>query len=75
MIVQCVMCGFIVKKISYNTSGPGLYQIYKTKPEGVASLRERLYRIRPNFRGAQFPRIALSKHFAETIFMDQEFRV
>ena len=29
----------------------------------------------PNFRGAQFPQIAISKHFAETIFVDQEFRV
>ena len=28
-----------------------------------------------NFRGAQFSRIALSKHFAETIFADQGFRV
>ena len=34
-----------------------------------------MYRIRPNFRGAQFSRIALSKHFAETIFADQGFRV
>ena len=33
------------------------------------------YHIRPNFRGAQFSRIAISKHFAETIFADQEFRV
>ena len=35
-----------------------------------------VYRIRPNFRGAQFSWIAISKeHFAETIFADQEFRV
>ena len=34
-----------------------------------------IYRIRPNFCGAQFSWIALSKHFAETIFADQEFRV
>ena len=27
------------------------------------------------FRGAQFSRIAISKHLAETIFADQEFRV
>ena len=27
------------------------------------------------FRGAQFLRIAISKHFVETIFADQEFRV
>ena len=33
------------------------------------------YRIHPNFRGAQFSRIAISKHFAETIFTDQAFRV
>ena len=33
------------------------------------------YRIRPNFRGAQFSRIGISKQFAETIFVDQEFRV
>ena len=33
----------------------------------------REYRIRPNFRGAQFSRIVLSKHFAETIFADQGF--
>ena len=33
------------------------------------------YCIHPNFRGAQFPRIAISKQFAETIFADQEFRV
>ena len=37
--------------------------------------RSSAYRIRPNFRGPQFSRIALSKHFAETIFTDQEFRV
>ena len=35
--------------------------------------RTKIYRIRPNFRGAQFSRIAISKHFAETIFADQEF--
>ena len=29
----------------------------------------------PNFRGAQFSRIAISKHFAETIFAEQAFRV
>ena len=34
-----------------------------------------MYRIPPNFRGAQFSRIAIPKHFAETIFADQEFRV
>ena len=34
-----------------------------------------LYRISPNFRGGQFSRIAISKHFAETIFADQEFQV
>ena len=34
-----------------------------------------MYRIRPGFRSAQFSRIALSKHFAETLFADQEFRV
>ena len=34
-----------------------------------------IYRIRPNFRGAQFSRVALSKHFAETIFADEEFRI
>ena len=34
-----------------------------------------MYRIRPNFQGAQFLRIAISKHFAETIFADQVFRV
>ena len=33
------------------------------------------YCIRPNFRGAQFSRIAISEHFAETIFVDQEFGV
>ena len=33
------------------------------------------HRIRPNFWGAQFSRIAISKHFAETVFVDQEFRV
>ena len=37
--------------------------------------RARNYRIRPNFRGAQFLWIAFSKHFAETIFADQELRV
>ena len=31
------------------------------------------YNIRPNFCGAQFPQIAISKHFAETIFVHQEF--
>ena len=30
--------------------------------------------MRPNFRAAQFSRIAISKHFAEAIFADQEFR-
>ena len=35
----------------------------------------RSYRIRPNFRGAKFSRIALSKHFTETIFADQGFRI
>ena len=34
-----------------------------------------VYRIRPNFRGAQFSQIAISKHFVETIFADQEFQV
>ena len=29
--------------------------------------------VRPNFQGAQLLRIAISKHFAETIFADQEF--
>ena len=29
-----------------------------------------IYRIRPNFRGTQFSRIAIFKHFAETIFAD-----
>ena len=33
------------------------------------------YHICPNFRGAQFSQIAISKHFAETIFVDQEFGV
>ena len=32
------------------------------------------YCIRLNFRGAQFSRIAISKHFAETIFANQEFQ-
>ena len=32
------------------------------------------YRISPNFRGAQFFRIPVSKHRAETIFADQEFQ-
>ena len=32
-----------------------------------------IYRIRPNFQGAQFSRTAVSKHFAKTIFADQEF--
>ena len=36
---------------------------------------QKYYRICPNFRGAQFSRIAFSKHLAETIFADQEFRV
>ena len=31
------------------------------------------YRIRPNFRSTQFSWIALSKHFAKTIFADQGF--
>ena len=30
------------------------------------------YRIRPNFRSAQFSRIAIFKHFAETIFADRQ---
>ena len=34
-----------------------------------------VYRIRPNIRGTQFSRIALSKQFAVTIFADQELRV
>ena len=33
------------------------------------------YRIRPNFQGAQFSLIAISKYFAETIFADQEFLI
>ena len=35
----------------------------------------RLYRIRPNFQGTQFLQVAISKHFAETIFADQGFQV
>ena len=31
--------------------------------------------MRPNFRAAQFSRIAISKKIAETIFADQQFRV
>ena len=31
--------------------------------------------MRPNFRGTQFSRIAISKHFVETIFAGEEFRV
>ena len=38
-------------------------------------MQDRIYRIRPNFRGAQFSRIAISKHFVETIFAGEEFRV
>ena len=34
-----------------------------------------IFHIRPHFQGTQFSQIALSKHFAETIFVDQEFRV
>ena len=33
-----------------------------------------MYRIRPNSRGAQFSWIAISKHYVETIFTDQEFQ-
>ena len=36
-------------------------------------LRYLITRIRPNFWGAQFLRIAISKHFAGKIFADQEF--
>ena len=31
--------------------------------------------MRQNFQAAQFSQIAISKHFTETIFADQEFRV
>ena len=34
-----------------------------------------MYHICPNFRGAQFSRIAISKRFMETIIADREFRV
>ena len=34
-----------------------------------------MYRIRLNFQGTQFSPIAISKHFTETIFADQEFPV
>ena len=34
-----------------------------------------LYRIRTNFQGTQFSQIAISKHFTQTIFSNQEFRV
>ena len=37
-----------------------------------SSARLCTYRIRPNFQGAQFSRIAIFKQFAETIFADQE---
>ena len=34
-----------------------------------------IYHIRPNFRGTQFLRIAIFKHFAETFFTDQEIKL
>ena len=34
-----------------------------------------MFTVRPSFQGTQFSRIAISKHFAETTFADQEFRV
>ena len=34
-----------------------------------------IYHIGQIFRGSQFSRIAISKHFAETVFADQELRV
>ena len=34
-----------------------------------------LYRICPNFWGVQFSRIAISKHFAETIVAYQEIKL
>ena len=33
-----------------------------------------IYRIAPNFQGAQFSRIGVFKHFVETIFADHGFR-
>ena len=67
-----LLCRWVLIKIELSNNRKMLY------PCGDAygdQARRRAYRIRPNFRGAQFSRIAISKHFVETIFADQEFRV
>ena len=51
-----------------------LYSPKTTKIKHVKFFQH-VYHIRPNFRATQFSQITISKHFAETIFVDQKFQV